>query len=823
MAVFIQKLFKSRKSSETTGKPRKEVTEQSRVPQEDSRADQRESQLGLLKGSPSQEQLGKLALEGVTADIRLSAARGLTDPDQLQKVQKQAKGRDKGVYQTVKQALQAYRQDREDQENVARTITTLINNAQEQARSQDTKLYQARLEALSNQWKKLESQATAEQVQQFLEATHRCRERVQEIEAAREEEKRHENQFRQRRETLELLTDTLEDLKSRTGDSLPSLSSLDAVQKTQENRWLEATRDTEVSRQEQKTYESAMLALRNYLSALRRLTQEREHISELSAALDSDETVTAEQQDQARALIREIDWPKGFPKPELLEPVRKLAGKRTEKPVQTPDQRDQKICVDNLKNTLDKLESALDARQFRESRQLLKTAQSQFRDLDRRHARPFQARMQLLTGQFRELSDWQGFATEPKQIALCEQMEYLAEQPMEPEAKAERIKELQTEWRELGGSSDRALWARFKSASDRAFEPCKAYFEAKSGLKQANLEKRQAICAELETFLENADWTTIDWKGAERIHQTARQEWKAAWPVEFRDNRPVQKRFDGLLKRLESSLDEERRNNEGLKQAIVEKAEALIEHEPLQEAMNEAKALQSEWKAIGITRHREDRKLWQAFRKACDQIFARRDAQRNAHQQATETADREATDLLGKLDGVTADSSAETLTDALEKLQEVVRGNTLSQQVKDQVQAARLQFRQALDNRLLQQRVSQWQELVRARGNGGEALSGLPDHWQTLASDQAGLSDRELVIRAEILAGAESPAEDQQRRMEIQVQRLSEAMGNTGETGDRIEELEKLVARWCLQSAENTGETGLGERLNNALSSVTSQ
>ncbi|MGF2735999.1 DUF349 domain-containing protein [Marinobacter sp. DUT-1] len=820
MAAFIQKLFKSRKSSETTGKPRKDVPEQPQVPQEDLRADQREGQLGLLKGSPSQEQLGKLALEGVTADIRLSAAKGLTDPEQLQKVQKQAKGRDKGVYQTVKQALQAHRQEMERQENVARTITTLINNAQEQARSEDTKLYQARLEALTNQWKELESQATAEQVQQFLEATHRCRERLQEMEAARQEEKRHSEQLRQREETLELLTSTLEDLKSQTGDSLPSLSSLDALQRTQENRWLEATRDTDVSRQEQKTYESAMLALRNYLSALRRLTQAREHIGELSAALDSDEAVTTEQQEQAKTLIREIDWPEGFPKPALLEPVRKLAGKRTEKPAQKEDQGDQKARVDNLKITLDKLESTLEAKQFRESRQLLKTAQNQFRDLDRRHAKPFQARIQLLTGQFRELSDWQGFATEPKQISLCEQMEYLAEQPMEPEAKAERIKELQTEWRELGGSSDRALWTRFKSASDRAFEPCKAYFEAKSGLKQANLEKRQAICAELETFLENADWTTIDWKGAERIHQTARQEWKAAWPVEFRDNRPVQKRFDDLLKRLESPLDEERRRNEGLKQAIVEKAEALIEHEPLQEAMNEAKALQSEWKAIGITRHREDRKLWQAFRKACDQIFARRDAQRNARQQATETADREATELLDQLAGVTADSSAETLGDALEKLRET-KGNTLSQDVKDRVQAARLQFQQALDDKLLQQKVSQWQELVRARGNGGVAPSELPGHWQTLASNQTGLSDRELVIRAEILAGAESPAEDQQRRMEIQVQRLSEGMGNSEQTGDRLSELEKLVAQWCLQPSDNTPEAALSERLNNALAGVT--
>ncbi|MCG7201444.1 DUF349 domain-containing protein [Marinobacter pelagius] len=822
MAAFIQKLFKSRKSPETAGKSRKEIAEQPRVPQEDLRADQRESQLQLLKGSPSQEQLGQLAVEGVTADIRLSAAKGLNDPEQLQKVQKQAKGRDKGVYQTVKQALQTHREELERQESIARSIATLISNAREQARSEDTKLFQARLEALTNQWKELESQATAEQIQQFLEAIHRCRERLQDIEAARAEEKRHSEQRRQREETLELLTGTLEDLKAGSSDALPSLSSLDALQRTQENRWLEATRDTEVSRQEQKAYESSMQALKNHLSALRRLTQERDRIQELTGLLDSDQAITTGQQDQAKALIREIDWPADFPKPALLDRLRKLAGKRPEKPVQSEDKGDQKARTEQLKTTLGKLEAALEAKLFKESRQLLKTAQNQFRELDQRHAKPFQARMQLLMGQFRELSDWQGFATEPKQITLCEQMEYLAEQPMEPEAKAERIKELQTEWRKLGGSSDRTLWTRFKSASDRAFEPCKAYFEAKSGLKQANLEKRQAICDELQTFLEQADWDNIDWKGAERIHQTARQEWKAAWPVEFRDNRQVQKRFDELLKRLESPLDEERRKNEGLKQAIVNRAETLIEHEPLQEAMNEAKALQSEWKAIGITRHREDRKLWQAFRKACDQIFARRDAQRNARQEATEAADRKASELLGQLAGVTQESPEETLRDALEKLREV-KGNALSSDMRDRIQATRLQLQQALDNSLLQEKVARWQELVRVRGNGGVDPSDLPDHWRTLATEQADLPERELVIRAEILAGTESPAEDQQLRMEIQVQRLAEGMGNTEQSDDRLAELEKLVAQWCLQSSESTAEPALSERLNLALAGITRQ
>ncbi|MDX1818460.1 MAG: DUF349 domain-containing protein [Marinobacter sp.] len=812
MAAFIQKLFKSRKSAKPAPK---QADNPAQAPVEDTRANQRDKQLEALGGQATQDELADLAINGVTADIRLSAAQKLTDPEALQRVQKQAKGRDKGVYQIAKQALQALKEARDLEADTARKIQKLINSAEEQANSEDTKLFEARLDALLGQWQPVESSATAEQTQQFLEAVHRCRQRLQDIESELAESLRHEEQQRQRKETLTLLEDTLEGLKSRTTD-LPSLSSLDALQRTQENRWLEATRDTDVGKQEQKAYETHMQSLRHYLGAVRRLSQAEDAISQLSGLFNSGEPTSQEHRDHGKALLKDIDWPEEFPLPQALESVRKLAGKRPDTPPVQKDTQEQQALSDDLQNLIEKLESALEAKQFRESRQLLKSAQTQFKQLDRRHARPFQARMQLLAGQFRELSDWQGFATEPKQIALCEQMEYLANQPMEPEAKAERIKELQNEWRELGGSSDRTLWSRFKAASDKAFEPCKAYFEAKSGLKQANLEKRQAICDELETFLTHADWNNVDWKGAERIHQTARQEWKQAWPVEFRDNRQVQKRFDDLLRRLEKPLDEERRRNEALKQDIVEKAQSLVEHEPLQEAMNEAKALQAEWKAIGITRHREDRKLWQAFRKACDRIFERRDAQRNARHQATEMADQTASEVLANLDAQATPESDEAIQQALTQIQSIDTG-ALSDSLKDRVRAKRQNLTERLKAVRLTQKIGHWQQLIEARGNGGIVPSEIPDHWHRLVADQNAVPAQELVIRAEILGGIESPADEQQRRMEIQVKRLTAGLGNSDQQPDPLQEMEQLVAQWCLQPSEEPVDSSLAQRLNKAL------
>lgn len=822
MAAFIQKLLRPRKTAGAASKLRKAPQPAQPKPAavQDTRASEREEQLRILEGTPSESVLAELAIEGVTADLRSSAAGRLTDEATLQNVQKLAKGRDKGVYQTVKSALQQRREEQTRLNRIGQRIATLIGAAQDQAASDDTKLYEARLDALLKQWTDVEGHATPEQTQEFLEAVHRCKGRISDLQSAADDDKRQREQRVQRQETLDLLNRTLNELKAQPAEILPSLASLDAVQKTQENRWLEATRDTAVDKREQKAYETDMLALRHYLRSVRRLTQDRETIAELGALIEQEDDVTDEQRTRAKILITEIDWPTGFPVPAPLEPLRKLTGKRKAPAEADADQDQQNARAARLKTSLKQLEEALEAKQLKESRQLFKAAQQHLRDLDHRNAKPFQAQMQLLTGQLRELSDWQGFATEPKQIALCEQMEYLAEQPMEPEVKAERIKELQKDWRELGGSSDRILWSRFKAASDSAYEPCKAYFAAKSGLKQANLEKRSAICEQLDRFVDTADWSTIDWKAAERIHQTARQEWKEAWPVEFRDNRAVQRRFDALLKKLEAPLDEERRKNEALKQAIVEKARTLVAHEPLQDAMNQAKALQGDWQAIGITRHREDRKLWQAFRKACDQIFARRDAERTEQQQASRAADESAQAPLQKAIAVTAESGEQALTEALAGLNDI-NGSVFSKGVKEQVQREKQRLKQALGDHQLRAKIALWQSLITSTAAGHLAPESVPEHWPELAEHAETRQPAELVILAEILAGISSPEADQQHRMAIQVQRLAHGMGAADNSGsDLMQDLEILVANWCLAETSEPRSEALAERLNNALANL---
>lgn len=824
MAAFIQRLFKNRgkaapqapktpaaRPQETS--PGADPTPAAPPQQETDR--QRQQQQQTLDAGASQETLARLAVSGVTADIRLGALQALTEPAHLQQVQKAAKGRDKSVYQAARKALQAIRDEEQQQARTREALIATLRQARDLAGTGDTNLYGPRIETLVNQWARLEFAADSTQTTEFLSALHQCRQRLEAMAEEEQRDRRQQRQQHEREQTLSTLAESLEDLRRQPAAQPASLSSLDALQKTQENRWLEATRDTTVDKAEQKQYEASMQRLRGYITALQNFHHHEEALAQLLQEPGGDVQAAPE---QCRQLLELIQWPQGFNPPALLQKAMDQAHipAPATPEIREPDA-DQEQLAAELETVLGQLEASLEARQLRPSKQQFKQAQQLARRLDKRQRGHFQHRLQRLNAQLQELGDWHGFATQPKQIALCEQMEYLAEQPMDPEAKAEKIRELQGEWRGLGGSSDRSLWQRFREASQAAYAPCREYFSAKSGLKQTNLETRRAICDQLSQFLEGADWDTVDWKAVEQIQRTAKGEWKAAWPVEFRDNRPLQKRFDELLQQLEAPLNDERQRNEARKQDIVQRAQALVDHDPLSEAMAQAKQLQQDWQAIGITRHREDRKLWKAFRAACDGIFGRRDDARQQEAEQNQAADAAARELLEQADNLLASADTGDRSPPLIAALGEAATTAVSDNLREQLHQRQQQLRQARQQRQQAARTEQWKQWVRERVDGTLNPEELPPKWQQVPAGGATPSARELVVQAEILSAINSPEKDRELRMEVQVRRL--AQGLSSATSDRQGEfnLESLVALWCLALPAGELDEALAGRLQAAL------
>ena len=101
--------------------------------------------------------------------------------------------------------------------------------------------------------------------------------------------------------------------------------------------------------------------------------------------------------------------------------------------------------------------------------------------------------------QLAEMGDWQDFAARPKLEALCAEMEALAARELVPDQLAKAVRDLQSQWKELGPSrAANELWPRFKTAGDTAYEPCKTWFAAKGEERKAKGDARRAICEALE-------------------------------------------------------------------------------------------------------------------------------------------------------------------------------------------------------------------------------------------------------------------------------------------------------------------------------------
>ncbi|MEQ6886006.1 DUF349 domain-containing protein [Salicola sp. Rm-C-2C1-2] len=805
MAGFLKQFFKPRQPTSAADQPQpqaKPATPQRPAPDPD-----------IVARATTTGELEELATKGETAAIRREAVERLQDTDALERASRALKGRDKGAFQAARGKLREQRDRAQAEQARQAEIEQVLQDAEALAATHDTKLYQARLDALISRWEPISDHADSAQRARYDTSLARCRERAsavaeEQIRARAEQEKAEEQQG-----AVETLAATVEQLTSAWPEEGTSLSSLDAIIKTQRNRWEQAVTDQLPNADLRARFNWLQEQLETYHQAL---SDWQQHEAQLEQALNEDDAATV------ATTLKSISWPEGFAEPPILLRARRYHKDKTA-PAPDAEQAPPSVDTGELDRTLDSLEQSLEEHQLKPSREHFRKAQKLQDQLPEKQARQHQARITRLGRQLQELRDWLGFAARPKLESLCEQMEYLAEQPMEPEAKAEHIHDLQQQWYELGGTPDQQLWQRFKEATDRAYEPCHEYFSEKKRLKSANLEKRQYIVEQLQEFVDNLDWRSCDYKAVDRIQRTARREWSDAKPVDYRANRSLQKQFDRLIKTLNAGLETERERNNALKRDVVERAEALVEHEPLREATEGAKALQKEWEAIGITHQQEDKRLWKAFRSACDRIFARLSDQREAREEAFNAAAQEAEKLIRQLQDV---NPSEIGAGDLEQFHNAFRALELP---RDRASALSDQFNKAMDgvqeqqmSALRAQRYQQWLTAL-DQHQGGESPG--PENFrhppmpleQATQESDAPSQARALCIRVEIVSGAATPPEDQAQRMALQVSRLNDGMKSEQSLESQEDELDSLLATWCQLDPEDGLTPDHYQRLREAL------
>jgi hypothetical protein len=247
--------------------------------------------------------------------------------------------------------------------------------------------------------------------------------------------------------------------------------------------------------------------------------------------------------------------------------------------------------------------------------------------------------------ELRDVADWQRWANVGIQEQLCEKMEALRSIE-DPEEIARQVRDLQAQWRQAADvprAQGEVLWRRFKAAHDAAWARCEAHFAAQTEARSANLARKIALSERAEALAGSTNWIQT----ADEIKKL-QAEWKTIGPVSRGQEKAIWERFraacDRFFTRRHADLAERKTmwaENLAKKEALCVKVEALRDSTDWENAAAEIKKLQAEWKTIGPVKKTRSEAMWQRFRGACDEFFARY-AQRHDIARGERLAAREA-------------------------------------------------------------------------------------------------------------------------------------------------------------------------------------
>lgn len=472
----------------------------------------------------------------------------------------------------------------------------------------------------------------------------------------------------------------------------------------------------------------------------------------------------------------------------------------------------------------------------------------------------FERTLQDLDARIEELKDWKTFTVVPKRGELVQRMQGLVGADMSPEELARQIRRLREEWRTLHRGADLADESgaeqeQFEQAAERAYEPCRVHFAQQSAQRKENQARREAILDRLQAFIAAQSGETPDWRAIQQVLPEARREWRMHAPVDQDVVQVLQDRFHALLDPLQARLDEEYARNAQARRSLIDRAAQLAAVEDTRQAIDAAKALQQEWKSLGMVRRQDADALWQEFRGHCDAVFQRSAHQAAAHAAMLEAARVRAEEICAEAERLAPSATGpDAHSDGAPSLDDLQAEFETLELPRASARDLRQRFRRALDTRA--EHVHRLREVALRRGwddahaaadlirtcalaaAQGATVEEIDAHHaaaaaaverlehapkparavlsaQLAALGQGSVSTdieanmralRLLCVRAELLAGLESPGDDAELRREHQMQRLVASMGQ----GERHtpDEAEALALEWLAVGPVDPGAYG---------------
>jgi exonuclease SbcC len=808
----------------------------------------REPELRLLAlvrvGDP--EVLADSCLQDTVAAVRLAAVRRLQDKASLERVGRGLGRRDKNVYREVRQKLRQIADREQQPARVRAGAEALCERVERLGRTGTWSQDRAVLELADGQWAELGPALPPELAARFGAARERflaAWERHREADLARQREQR--DLTRARTAGAELLQQ-LETLAEDAGtadpaarlaaleaarESLPSLPDGDQARFARDWERLAGTVRAQLERRHELSHRE---------QELERLLEQGAHW--LDGARPLAPAALQEWLRQGRALAALV--PGDALERRYAELCGQLQARQERQAVQAAEK------IEQLPERLWLLEQELEQGGLRQASALHQSIQA---DLDLLQAGAgrddrlpgLRQRFRRITPRLRELQSWRKWGADQQRQELTEAMEALAGEELPPEERLDRVQALQARWKQTdrGGTPvNEALWQRFHQAGEQAYARCRPFLEEQARVRAASLQAREAICQELETFLDQADWERVDWKRAVQAEREVRAAWAAAGPVEPRRRKAIDRRYRAAMKRLSGELAAERTRNRAFRQDLIGQARALAGEPDLALAAAAVRRLQQAWQTTVPGKRSQENQLWEDFRAACDQVFERRrEADRSQRQELDENA-RVCRGLCAELEALAGADDPQRLRQGLAELSG--RWEASLAQDLARPDEARLQRRWEAAGAGLQQRLGQLQraaeraglERLRSRAalcaeleaalaaGGAEPEPDWASRWQALPAvtdpawsaaigarwqaaldalgdpgrlDTGGQARREaLCLEMELLAGLDSPPEAAEQRLAFQVSRLAGRLAEG--SGDRLAEAPAVEAQWYL-------------------------
>ena len=194
-----------------------------------------------------------------------------------------------------------------------------------------------------------------------------------------------------------------------------------------------------------------------------------------------------------------------------------------------------------------------------------------------------------------------------------------------------RFRELQSKWKEIGlvpQQSVKDLWETYNLHVENFYNYIKINRELRDLDLRKNYEAKLSLC-------EQAEELTLESQVVEAFRklQKLHDEWRETGPVAMEFKEALWERFKEASSRINKrhqehfeSLKSEQTKNLALKTELCEKTEALatramLSRKDWNKASEELLEIQKVWKTIGYAPKKDNNRIYERFRAACDSFF----------------------------------------------------------------------------------------------------------------------------------------------------------------------------------------------------------